>query len=90
MTEETSLYGNIEETEEDVWGPSPRIREILESISRGNSTISSIVEDTNIKPERVDEILEYLQYCTYIDTRGRGVYLTRGGEQALRRRTRYG
>ncbi len=84
------MYSNIEETEEGVRGPTPCTRDILESILRGNSTVTAIVEDTNIQPKVVDEILKGLQYSALIDTIGQGVYLTRGGRQALSRRTRYG
>ena len=79
-----------EEAEGDVWGPPPQTREVLESILRGNSTMTSIVEDTNIRPERVAEILKALRYSALIDTVGQRVSLTRGGMQALERRTRYG
>jgi len=90
VVEEVFLGDDTEEIREDVWGPPPQTREILESILRGNSTMASIVEDTNIKPKVVTEILKTLQYCTLIDTVGQRVSLTRGGMQALRRSTRYG
>lgn len=79
-----------EEVIEEVWGPSPQIREVLESILRGDSTLNSIVEDTNIKPEKVAKILKALHYSALIDIIGQGVFITRGGRQALIRRTRYG
>ena len=80
----------IEETKGEAWGPLPKVREVLESILRDNSTLDSIVEDTNIRPEEVVEILKALQHSALIDTIGQGVSITRGGRQALMRRTRYG